>query len=36
MAAKKIIFGEDARKKLSNGINTLADAVKVTLGPRLS
>ncbi|HPV87261.1 MAG TPA: TCP-1/cpn60 chaperonin family protein, partial [Caldisericia bacterium] len=34
MAAKKIIFGEDARKKLSNGINTLADAVKVTLGPR--
>ncbi|NLI40458.1 MAG: chaperonin GroEL [Caldisericales bacterium] len=34
MAAKKIIFGEDARKKLSNGINTLANAVKVTLGPR--
>lgn len=34
MAAKKIVFGEDARKKLQRGIDTLANAVKVTLGPR--
>ena len=32
--AKKIIYGEDARKKLKNGIDMLADAVKVTLGPK--
>lgn len=31
---KQIIFGEDARKKLQNGVNALANAVKVTLGPR--
>lgn len=32
--AKKIIFGEDARSKILKGVNTLADAVKVTLGPK--
>lgn len=31
---KQIIFGEDARRKLQNGVNSLANAVKVTLGPR--
>lgn len=33
MSAKKIIFGADAREKMRKGIDTLADAVKVTLGP---
>lgn len=32
--AKQIIFGDEARKKILNGVNTLADAVKVTLGPK--
>jgi chaperonin GroEL len=32
--AKEIIFGEDARKALERGVNALADAVKVTLGPK--
>ena len=32
--AKKIIYGEDARKALLNGVNQLADTVKITLGPR--
>ena len=32
--AKDIKFGEDARKKLLNGVNKLADTVKVTLGPK--
>jgi chaperonin GroEL len=32
--AKKIIFGDDARKKLFKGVQALADSVKVTLGPR--
>jgi len=32
--AKQIIFGEDVRRHLKRGIDTLADAVKVTLGPR--
>ncbi|MFC2011446.1 chaperonin GroEL [Chloroflexota bacterium] len=32
--AKQIIFGEDARRALKKGIDTLADAVKVTLGPK--
>src|SRR4030042_649834 len=32
--AKKIIFGEEARRALKKGIDTLADAVKVTLGPK--
>ncbi len=34
MSAKKILFGQDARSKILEGVNTLADAVKVTLGPR--
>jgi len=34
MAAKKIIYGEEARKKLQLGVNSLADAVKTTLGPK--
>ena len=33
MAAKDIEFGDSARKKLLAGVNKLADAVKVTLGP---
>ena len=32
--AKNIIFGEEARKSLQNGVDKLADAVKVTLGPK--
>ncbi|MDY6844768.1 MAG: chaperonin GroEL [Thermodesulfobacteriota bacterium] len=32
--AKEIIYGEKAREAILNGINTLADAVKVTLGPK--
>jgi chaperonin GroEL len=32
--AKKIIFGEEARAKILRGVNALADAVKVTLGPK--
>ncbi len=32
--SKQIIFGEEARKKLQRGVNIVADAVKVTLGPR--
>jgi chaperonin GroEL len=32
--AKQIIFGEDVRHKLKKGIDTLTDAVKVTLGPK--
>jgi chaperonin GroEL len=32
--AKQIIFSEDARHYFKTGVNTLADAVKVTLGPR--
>src|SRR5574344_2726445 len=32
--AKDIQFGEDARKKMLNGINKLANTVKVTLGPK--
>jgi chaperonin GroEL len=34
MAAKQILFGEEARHALERGVNTLADAVKVTLGPK--
>ena len=34
MAAKQIIFDENARRALERGANTLADAVKVTLGPK--
>jgi chaperonin GroEL len=32
--AKQIIFGEDVRRHLKKGVDTLTDAVKVTLGPR--
>ena len=32
--AKEIKFGEEARKSLMNGVNQLADTVKVTLGPK--
>ncbi|AXW86868.1 molecular chaperone GroEL [Lonsdalea britannica] len=34
MAAKDVIFGNDARVKMLRGVNVLADAVKVTLGPK--
>ncbi len=34
MAAKKICFGEVARKNILNGVNKLADTVKITLGPK--
>src|SRR5690554_5088278 len=34
MAAKEIRFGEDARSKMLRGVNTLANAVKATLGPK--
>jgi len=34
MAAKEIIFSDDARNRLLRGVNKLADAVKATLGPR--
>ena len=32
--AKEIIFNENARKKILNGVNVLADTVKTTLGPK--
>ena len=32
--AKEILFHEEARRALERGVNTLADAVKVTLGPK--
>jgi len=34
MAAKDLLFDEQARRALERGVNILADAVKVTLGPR--
>jgi chaperonin GroEL len=34
MAAKDIIFSQSARRSIARGLNTLADTVKVTLGPR--
>ncbi len=34
MAAKEVLFGEAARAKKLRGVNILADAVKVTLGPK--
>jgi chaperonin GroEL len=34
MSAKMMVFGEDARRALERGVNKLADAVKVTLGPK--
>ncbi len=33
MAAKQIAFETEARKALERGVNAVADAVKVTLGP---
>lgn len=32
--AKQILFDEEARRSLERGVNQLADAVKVTLGPK--
>ena len=32
--SKEILFGEEARKAIENGVNQLADTVKVTLGPK--
>src|SRR2546422_11380855 len=34
MAAKELLFNTDARARLKKGIDALAEAVKVTLGPR--
>ena len=34
MAAKMIIYGQEARKALEKGVDALANAVRVTLGPR--
>ncbi|MCE2463834.1 MAG: chaperonin GroEL [Dehalococcoidia bacterium] len=34
MAGKQLTYAEDARKSLRTGIDTLADAVKITLGPK--
>jgi len=34
MSAKEVNFGDDARAKMLNGVNVLANAVKVTLGPK--
>ncbi len=34
MSAKDVKFGDDARAKILSGVNVLADAVKVTLGPK--
>ena len=34
MAAKELLYDEQARRALERGVNTLAEAVKVTLGPR--
>lgn len=34
MASKKIVFGSDARESIRKGVDKLADAVKVTLGPK--
>jgi chaperonin GroEL len=34
MAAKDVRFGDDVRQKMVKGVNTLANAVKVTLGPK--
>jgi chaperonin GroEL len=34
MAAKEVITGEQSRQAILHGVNVLADAVKVTLGPK--
>ncbi|MBQ4245798.1 MAG: chaperonin GroEL, partial [Succinivibrio sp.] len=34
MSAKQVVFGNDARSQMLEGVNVLANAVKVTLGPK--
>ena len=34
MATKEVVFGENARARMLKGVNTLSDAVRVTLGPK--
>ena len=34
MSAKEVLFGDDARSRMLDGVNILAEAVKVTLGPK--
>src|SRR6266576_2308117 len=34
MAAKDVKFGSDARERLLRGVDVLADAVRITLGPK--
>lgn len=34
MAAKEIIFGEEARDSIARGVEKLSEAVKATLGPK--
>ena len=34
MAAKQVLFGDDARVRIVRGVNILANAVKTTLGPK--
>src|SRR3990172_6529620 len=34
MAAKEVVFGDYARQRMLRGVNILADAVKITLGPK--
>ena len=34
MAAKDVRFGDDARSRMLRGVDILAEAVKVTLGPK--
>ena len=34
MSAKDVRFGDDARSQMLDGVNVLANAVKVTLGPK--
>ena len=34
MSAKDVKFGDNARSQMLDGVNTLANAVKVTLGPK--
>src|SRR5574344_3062819 len=34
MAAKQVYFGDDARTRIVEGVNVLANAVKTTLGPK--
>ena len=32
--AKQIVYGEESRRRIIDGVNQLANAVKVTLGPK--